>query len=164
MPIKLLPAFLIGLLFLLLSPLLFPSQHLCFFAPFIIVACYKKPLHTALWCAALAGIAIDLFSSVRFGIATLNCLLTAACIYGRQRHFFEDKFSTLPLMTLLFSLVSYLLYILLLPLFAIRMPWITRDLYATLLQNGIYTLTLFALPFHLYRFLIRLIERKKRGI
>ena len=99
--------FTISLASFVLMPAFAPSLRLCFFAPFLVLAYYRASYFKALALSVLCGFLIDLYSSdTRMGLYTLTYFLTTVCLYGRKQTLFEDQPSTLPLMTLLFSVVS----------------------------------------------------------
>lgn len=91
--------------FSLFLTLFFPALRLLFFAPYLVLACYKFPLSALLWRAALCGLVVDLFSSSPFfGESVIHLTLVSFLISRQKTHFFADKWSTMPIMTFLFSL------------------------------------------------------------
>ncbi len=126
------PTFLISLLFTLFSPILLPSARLMFFAPFLIVTFYQRPLKICLLWALFLGLLIDLLSSYhRFGITAFNYVLCAFILYPQKRHFFADRLSTLPLMTFCFSTLSLFVHYLIQQAFEKPLPfswhWMATD-------------------------------------
>ena len=91
--------------FLLALAALFFFPTLSVFTPFFAIVFQKKTFLQSLWIAALCGLLIDLLSShARFGLFSLSHLLAAATTYRFRRHFFEEKFFSIPLYTGLIAL------------------------------------------------------------
>lgn len=139
------------LLMILASPILFPSLHVMAFAPCLVILFYQKPLLTCLWIASICGLLVDLLSShTHLGLYALNYCLVTAVLYGQQRHFFADRPSTLPLMTLFFSTLSTLFQGVFLYIFEkeniFSWPWIAADLIVLPVLDSIYAFVCFLLP------------------
>lgn len=144
----------IALLSTLLGPLLFPKLHLFYFVPYLVTCFYRLPRRAVLWRAYFSGVIIDLLSSSPlFGLTSLNYAVVSWLLYGQTRNFFEDKPSTLPLMTFLFSFLSTIFSAITLLFF--RDPitfsgtWIVTDLIGMSLVDALYALLVFSLPFQL---------------
>ena len=142
------------LLTLLLGPLFTPKIHLFYCAPYLIISLYRLPLTSALWRAYACGILIDLLSSSPlFGLTSLNYCFAIWLLHGQTRHFFEDKLSTLPLMTFLFSLLSTVLSLIFAFFSGHTYPlsklWAVTDLIMMPLADALYALLLFSFPFEL---------------
>jgi cell shape-determining protein MreD len=130
---------------------IFPSLNLAFLVPFIVYCYYRTSFASSLWVALGCGLLIDLLSSDgRLGLFALNYTLTTACLYHRQKHFFEESISTLPLMTILFSLLSALIQLPLLFGLESGAPfsffWVITDLLLMPFADGIYAFFWFSLP------------------
>lgn len=132
-------------------PLLFPSIHLLYFVPFIVLTFYRTPFNQALWWSFGCGLFLDLYSSqTRLGTYALNYCLSTLCLYRYNSHFFEDRLSTLPAMTFFYSCVSQFIQSVL--LFAIDFPfhfswnWVQTDLLMIPLQTSLYGVLAFHLP------------------
>lgn len=110
--------FLFCLLLTLLVPSIWPSLRLSFFAPYLIITCYKKKLTSCLGLALLCGLIVDLLGAqARLGIHGLTFCCTLILLYPQKRNFFADSLTTLPIMTFLFaaistSIISLLAYVL----------------------------------------------------
>lgn len=148
--------FLISFFSLLLLPLFLPKAHLIFFAPFLVLTYYKKSLYKSFWFALLAGIVVDIFSASNpFGISSLIYVLTTRVIYNQKRNFFEEKPSTLPFMTFLFSLFSTFIGKIALYFFAKPLPLSLESLITDCLLMPIcdaaYAMALFFLPFQILK-------------
>ncbi|MEC7839532.1 MAG: mreD [Chlamydiota bacterium] len=99
--------FFITLILTLLIPSTFPSARLYFFIPFIITSYYQKPLLTCLWYSIACGLVLDLLAAdSRLGLHAVVYSLSTMLLYGQRKNFFSDYLTTLPLMTLFFSLLA----------------------------------------------------------
>lgn len=141
----------ICLLFALGLPVLFPLARLTFFAPFLIIACYKASLKKCLWMALLCGVIVDLLSSyTRFGLYSVDYCLTTALLYPQRRNFFADSLSTLPIMTFFFASLSTLIMAILIYSIdnknVLSAGWIFTDLIIMPAFDAIYAFMLFILP------------------
>lgn len=148
---KLLYVFLVSLA----AFLFFPGTHLLFFAPFLIVTFYKCSLIQSLWLAAGTGLLVDFFSSSFFGNSACIYTIASYILYRQNRHFFEDKVSTLSLMTTLFSLLASVLQFIFNMLFDLRpllsFSFLLTDFIIMPLIDGAYAYLFFLLPYQLYR-------------
>jgi len=135
----------------LYAPLFFPAYKLFFFAPLIVRLFYLRSWHETLWASCFLGLVIDLLSShVRFGLHALNYTLTSAFLYSQRRNFFEDSYSTLPVLTCTYSFISTIIQILLLTLFengvAFSWEFVKIDLLYLPILDGLYAFVCFSLP------------------
>lgn len=94
---------------------------------------------------------MDLLSSQQhLGLYALNYCLTLWMIYPQKRNFFEDRLSTLPVMTYLFSFLSTLIHLLLLDSFekslSLSWIWVGTDLLLMPLADAFYAFIWFTLP------------------
>lgn len=129
---NLLLAFLSVALLTTFSPTLLPGIKLFYFPSFLILVYYQKSYLSALWISVACGLVLDLLASnVRFGVYALNFTMTTAILYKQRWNFFADSFSTLPIMTFLFSFTSTGLQVILFYIFAHSFPfsfqWILTD-------------------------------------
>lgn len=150
-PSPFLLAFLFALVPALCFPVLLPSLRLHFFAPFLIILIYKKNRTFCLWTAFICGTIFDLFGSYQhLGLWAFNYCLTIWILYPQKRNFFEDRLSTLPIMTLLFSFLSTFFQILLLETFeshlSLSFTWVLSELLFMPLMDALYAFLLFTLP------------------
>lgn len=132
-------------------PLFFPSLYLLFFAPFLVLSFYRYPLSSCLWQALICGFIIDLLSSqTRLGTYAVNYCLATLCLYRYQFHFFEDRLSTLPLMTFCFTCLTTViqagLFYMTDKLFFVSWDWLKNDLFLSPFQNALYASCAFSLP------------------
>ena len=155
----------------LFSPLFFPFLHVVFFSPFLVLCFYRCSLSSCLWWALICGFIIDLFSyETRLGIYAINYCLTTFCLYRYKFHFFEDRLSTLPVMTFGFTNLSFLIQIGLFFItgkaFSLSLEWVINDLLLIPLQTATYAVLAFIFPFSLLSLLKRryFLFRLKRGI
>ena len=135
----------------LFSSALIGHVQLLFFAPFLAILYYKKNYLSALWFSLFCGVIVDLIAPpARFGIYALNFCLTTGMIYHQRRNLFADSLSTLPIMTLLFSVISTLVQVVLLYIFAepphITLKWIFTDLMMLPLADALFAFVWFILP------------------
>ncbi len=149
-------AFLFALVPTLLSPVLTPWLRINYFAPFLTLMFYKRPLQSCLWYAFGCGFILDLLTArLRLGLYIVNYCLTIGLLYGQKRHFFEDKLSTLPIMTALFSILSTVIQIVLLKIagttLELSWAWLGTDLVLFPLADAAYALVWFAIPAYLLR-------------
>lgn len=155
-------AFALCLLLALGLPSLFPTIRLTFFAPFLIISCYKASLKKCLWLGLVCGFIVDLLSSyTRFGLYSLDYCAALIILYPQRRNFFADSLSTLPIMTFLFALLSTLFMALLLySIEAINVfswGWLFTDLLVMPGVDAIYAFCLFILPAMIFN------KRPRRG-
>lgn len=143
--------FFLALFYAVLGTALFPSLHLHPFAPFLAVLAYRLPLNKVLWCATGCGLIIDLLSShLYFGLYALNYCITLFALYNQKRHFFEDKPFSVPLLTLLISIMSCVIEL----FFEIMggheipfsLPFLLIEFLVMPLADGIYAYLWFVLP------------------
>ncbi|MBA3723058.1 MAG: rod shape-determining protein MreD [Parachlamydiaceae bacterium] len=138
-----------------LFPALFPTLNLLFFAPFIILSFYNTNKINVLWLALLCGLIVDLLSThTRIGFYALNYCLTAWILYPQKVHFFEDSFSTLPIMTFLFSITSTFIQVFLFYILGqgILFSWelIQNDFIWLPIIDAIYAALAFTIPYLFY--------------
>lgn len=136
------------------GPIFFPRMHLFYFVPYLVICLYRYPRIAVLWRACMCGILIDLLSSgPLFGLTSINYCCTAFLLYGQTRNFFEDKLSTLPLMTFLFSLLltGFLAAgaLFLQRGYPLSWVWLATDLIGMPMADALYALLVFSLPFKL---------------
>lgn len=151
---NLLISFLVSLLLALLTPLL-PLPNLTYFAPFLILVYYQKPLSTTLWTSFSCGLVIDLFlSSNQLGLYGTTYLVSSSILVHQRKHFFGDNLTTLPIMVFFFSLLSFLIQVVLLYFFeggiSCSLPCLTRQLVVTSLGDAAMGFILFILPWRLF--------------
>lgn len=136
-------------------PVFLPQFHLMYFAPFLVASFYRNSKIQSLWLAVFCGFMIDLFSAqTRLGFYALTYFFTVELLYAQQRHFFEDRLSTLPIMTFLFTLLSTLIQVSLLYVFdtgiILSGEWMRNDLILNPLYDAIYAVLAFTLPTSLF--------------
>lgn len=144
-------SFLFCLLLTVIFPAVFPWIRLSFFAPFLIIAFYKKNLASSLWMALTCGLILDLLSSQpRLGIHALTFCFSLAVLYPQKRNFFADSLSTLPIMTFLFAVISSLVMAVLLYSIetknVLSWEWLIADLLIMPAADATYAFCCFILP------------------
>ncbi len=147
--------FLISFFLTIWMPTILPQLRLYFFAPYLIILLYKRPLIRCLWGALACGLIIDLLSSYHhLGLHAVNYVLTIAVLYQQRRHFFADSPTTLPIMVYLFSVISTIIQVPLLFVFEQKLPmtadWIRTDLLLMPLLDATYAFSLYILPFWIF--------------
>jgi len=118
---------------ILICPPLLPWLRLHFFMPLLVISFYCQRYHKSLVTATICGAVMDLLAAGgTLGLHALSYCVSAWLLYPQKRHFFEDKFSTLPLMTLILSVLNTLIHGVLLAVFdqaiPFTLPWIATDL------------------------------------
>jgi rod shape-determining protein MreD len=136
----------------MIIPIFFPSLYLLYFAPFLILSFYRYSLPHCLWWAFTCGLIIDLLSSqTPLGTYTINYCFTTICLYRYKFLFFEDRLSTLPVMTFCFATLSTLIQAGLIYFigmsFSLSWQWVLSDLFLNAFQNAVYAGLAFSLPF-----------------
>ncbi|MCH9609480.1 MAG: hypothetical protein S4CHLAM45_10020 [Chlamydiales bacterium] len=149
-------SFFISFLSALLFPSYFPTVHLVFFAPHLVVCFYKKTRYAVLWRSLGCGVLIDLLSSAPiFGVTPLSYSIATLFLYGRKSNFFEDKPSTIPVLTIFFSMVvgviTAAIYLIFGSGYTFSWRFIVTDLLEMPILDGLFALFLFALPFQIGR-------------
>lgn len=144
-------ALIVTLIMTLCSPVLFPSWRLQFFVPFLVILFYQKPYLFCAWSALLCGFGVDLLiSETRIGFQAIAFCFTTCLLYNQRRNFFSDSFSTLPIMTFLFSVTATILQVLLVYIFdhkiAITKEWIWSDIVCMPALDASYAFSFFILP------------------
>lgn len=143
--------FAISLILLIVTPILLPQLRISFFVPFLIIACYQKPLKVCLGLAFGCGLLLDLLSSyTRLGLHAFDFCTTLILLFPQRRNFFADHLSTLPIMTFLFSMLSTLIMAILLYSIETRnlfsWAWVFTDLILMPLLDAAYAFCFFILP------------------
>lgn len=132
-------------------PVLAPSWRLTFFAPFLIILYYKLTFYQTLGFAFFCGLIIDVLSSYHhLGLHATAYCATTWILYTQKRHFFEDRLSTLPLMTAFFSL-CFTVFLLILSFtfekgIPLSWPLMFTDFLFMPLCDALYAFILFTLP------------------
>lgn len=135
----------------LLTPVFFPSLHLSFFVPCLIVAFYQKKLIEVLWLAFGFGLLLDLSTSHSFfGLYTSSYCLAVAILYPQKKHFFADYLTTLPVLTFLaaalVTLVQATLFYMLQKNVVLGGAWFLTDILVMPLLDACYAFIIFLLP------------------
>lgn len=144
--------FSVSLFFLLFVHALFPSWKLSFFAPFLVLCFYRLAFIPCLWFSLFCGLIIDLHSAQHpFGLHALNFSLTTFFVYDKRQSFFANNWSTLPVLTGIFSFTStglqLLLFYILKFRFSFSWEWMLSDMLFMPFCDCIYAFICFTLPF-----------------
>jgi len=140
--------------------LFFSSLHLVYFAPFIVLIFYRCPLKQALWWSFACGMMVDLFlADTRLGTTALNYCTVTFFLHNTQFHFFEDRQSTLPVMTFFYSSLSNLIQGMLLTAtgepFHSSWSWVQSDLLFIPVKTSLFSLLCYNFPLSAYYHLKR---------
>jgi hypothetical protein len=135
----------------LLQGTLFPFLRLTFLAPLLVLLFYRLSWYLIAWVAVGAGVLMDLLSADgQFGLYALIYTLTASLLYPLKHHFFEEKLTTLPLLSSFFGLLSSLLFSIVGSLFerplTLSWQWIVTDLFLLPIADGCYAFVWVLLP------------------
>lgn len=149
-------------------PLLLPDLRLFYFAPFLVISYYSGTLLHSLWWSIITGGIVDLFSAgTRFGSCALIYCLTTLFLHRYKYYFFEDRPTTLPIMTYLFVLISTILQALLYQIFEdktiVSLEWLKRDIGLMPLKDALFAWTCFTLPRSIILRQRRSLRRRKRA-
>ena len=145
------------LLFLIFQPVLLPSLSIHYFAPFLTLSFYEKPLEKVLFRSLACGVLLGLFSTESvFAIHAINLCIVTYLLYERKQNFYEDQWLTLPILSTLYAALSTLTLVLLLNLLEktvrVSFAWLFVDVFALSICTGIYTLAIMQVP-HLMTYL-----------
>ncbi len=137
----------------ILATLLFPTFHLLFLAPYLVLCYYSYSRFKVLWRALGCGLFVDLLAAgPELGLNSLTFVMTSWILYGQNRNFFRDKVTTLPLMTFFFSVLATLLGAIFNFFFShgvhLSASWAFTDLLVMPLCDAAFA-ALFAMSFHL---------------
>lgn len=132
-------------------PALFPTLRLDYFVPFLVFAFYRSSNSKTkcLWLALICGLIFDLLSATtHFGLVALNYTLTVYILFYFKNYFFEDAFTTLPIMTLTFIYLSAFVQLILNFTFTTypiaNWDWFKIEFIQLPIYNLIYTIVAFA--------------------
>lgn len=143
-------AFGLALTLMLVMPA-FIGMRLTFFAPFLIIQYYKRPLVGSVWFSMVCGVIMDLMASQQwFGMWALNYSLTTLILYRLRHRFFSDSVSTVPLMTAFFGIFSTCIQFFLLLVFergvTLDLHGFVTDLFLMPVLDGVYAYVFFIAP------------------
>lgn len=118
--------------------------------------CYKRPLLACLWLSIACGVIMDMLGAhTRIGFFAVTYWITTAILYRLKQQFFEDKLSTLPVMTFFFAIFSTIIQAILLNAMGVTLhltgQWVVTDLLMYPLADALYALLWFAIPSYLLR-------------
>lgn len=135
-------------------PIFFPKVRLVFFAPLQAYLFIRSSLVFSLWISVAVGLFLDCATtSFPFGMHTILCALIVFFLYGRKKHFFEEKiFSWVIYSSLLSCLYTALLFFCNL-LVNVPPPLSLRSIFSDMvimaIIDGIYTLIWFTVPMYI---------------
>ncbi|MDB6081107.1 MAG: mreD [Chlamydiia bacterium] len=149
--------FIVAMLLALIIPSFMATIKINFFVPPLVIAFYFVSLPTAAWLSLLFGLILDGVQLLpRFGFLGSSYLITCLILYQWRLYFFKDAFSTVPIMTYLFSFICTLVQALSahlfdLPSFSLTIHWFVSDVLIMPLLDAAYALSVFSLPHFVYR-------------
>ncbi len=124
---------------------------LFYFAPPLLLALYSYPLSRSLWIALASGLWIDLLSGGSpLGFYPTLYILSLMAIYPLKKYFFLEKWTTLPLLTFLFSLLVTSLHTCFTTPYPISLDWLVTDFLLMPLADAVYAFTI-SLPGFLFK-------------
>jgi hypothetical protein len=143
---------------MLFAPILFPMIRLIGFLPFLLFAISRLRLPSVLWCSAIAGVTLDLYSfGAPLGFFALNYSLTSLILFRYKKFFSEENLWAFTLYALLFSFVSTLIHFFLYAIIDVHLKLsflsLMTDLICMPLIDGLYTFVWALLPLLLYKYL-----------
>lgn len=148
----------------LLSPPFLSVLPPASFAPFLSICFYRCKLIAVLWWALACGLIVDLFSAdTPIGTTAANYCVVSIVFYRYQFHFFEDRISTLSVLSFIFSFFSNFIkiltnYFLGKPFLLLSWGWLFDEFFIYPWQAALYALLAFTLP------LLFIFSLKKRGL
>ena len=148
---NLLITFVLCLCFFLFVPLFLPKWKLFYFSPFLVTLFYQKSKIVSLFGALFCGLLVDLFSTqAATPLFAINYCLTVLFLYDRRQHFFGDSFSTLPIMVVLFGVLTTLIHAVLQSAFYkspfFSFEWFAVDVLFLPFLDAAYAFVVFVLP------------------
>lgn len=124
---------------------------LFYFAQPLLLALYCYPLSRALWLALACGLWTDLLSGGSLlGFYAMLYILSLTTLHPLKKYFFLEKWTTLPLLTFLFSLLVTSLHTCIIPPYSINVDWIITDFLLMPLADAGYTFVI-SLPGFLFK-------------
>ena len=135
----------------LVLPAIWPFLKLTYFAPFLVVVLYKRPLKEVLWFALGCGLFIDLFSDEpRLGILSLSYVAGIFILSKQKQHFYQDHWSTVPALTIIFVEIVTIFHLAMRGLFGAKLQltfeWAITDLMVMPMFDAVYAFILFTWP------------------
>ena len=132
------------------SPFLFFNA----FAPTLSINILSLNKEKALWIAFASGLLVDLFTSTKMGIWSLNFCICTLILFRFKVHFYKDKFLHVGIFAAIFSSLSSALHTFITFLFGSEIPfslkWVVTDCIIMPTIDGLYTIVWFFLSFWLY--------------
>lgn len=144
-------AFLYTAFLSLILPIFIPSWPHLYFVPFLVHCFYRSTLLTSLRWSLICGLIVDLFSAeTRLGMFAFNYCATTLLLYRYKLHFFEDRMSTLSVMTFnyscLFTLFHLIIFFLIQKPVSLSWNWLFNNFFLVPFQVSIYALFAFTIP------------------
>jgi hypothetical protein len=130
---------------------LFPHLPISPFIPLIILLFYEEKRSTTTWSTFAIACFLDLTSShAQFGVLTLSYCISTWILYQYKSLFFIDKWSTLPILSGLYSAISTFTFFILLNIydvgFSFSWTWFFTDIILLSLFDSLYAFLYFTIP------------------
>ncbi|ANG66472.1 rod shape-determining protein MreD [Chlamydia gallinacea] len=144
-----------------LLPQICPDLKPVFFAPYLVANFYRLSKEKVLLRALLLGIFCDTASSCLFGIQTFLYVITSALLYKTHRIFLKDKWLSLPIITIFFSIIFVYLSYPTLAFFNYTMTWslssLVSDTKYAVIVGFIYSIITYVLPWMITRSALKIL-------
>jgi cell shape-determining protein MreD len=150
-------SFCAAILLQLALPAFYSSWQINFLIIPLVMLFYFLSKTSCAWLALLCGCLIDcLYTHARLGFTGTSYLIGALILYEYRLYFFKDAYSTLAIMTYLFSCISSCIEAPLhlffgVEVFVISIQWLAVDCFLMPLLDASCAFLLFSLPHFLYR-------------
>lgn len=148
-------SFALAVIFTLVVPIFFSKVEIAFLAIPLVMSFYFIPLKHAATAALFCGLFLDAVNLLpRLGFLGSTYLATTLLLYSAKRYFFKEAFTTLFIMTYLFSFIASCLqvvvsFLLDLP-FTLTLTWLFCDCLIMPLFDAAFAMFVFSLPHFLY--------------
>lgn len=104
--LKIALAFSFALFFQVTQKSFFPSAHIQFFASYLAICFCLKEHFRASWLAVLAGVTMDLLSTTKMGLWSLNFFMITIFLHSLKNYFYVEKPLHLAIYTTIISMTS----------------------------------------------------------
>lgn len=152
----------LSLLNVFLFPQIYPDIKPIFFASYLVCCFYRLSKEKVLVRALILGIFCDITSSYLFGVHAFLYVITSALLYKIHKIFLKDKWLSLPIITVIFSLMFTYLSYPTLAFFNYTMTWslssLAIDAKHTIVIGFIYSVITYVLPCMITRSVLKIIN------
>lgn len=153
-------SFALALLLTLVVPSFFSKVEVSFLIPPLVMSFYFVSLKNGAWQALACGLFLDSVNLMpRLAFLGSTYLATTLILYSVRLYFFKDAFSTLGIMTYLFSVMASLIQALVALLldfpFTLTLTWLFCDCFIMPLLDAAFAVVFFSLPHFFYTYYYR---------